>query len=286
MNHKQSVIAVSLCALFTLSAPVLAEEMHDADPRNTAWRVGIAADDNGEVKLAAGGGFNNLYGGEGVETQTIMLGEYFTQSEDFRFRLVNFDSRWGGVYTDLFLTDTTDMYTLGYMRPLQATNGKTMLFPSVNYTYVDFDTKQIAQNIGGTVVPGPRDEGFANGNVGQSPMDAALNSIGSSDVKAVLGGDDAHMASVNLYALQPWNDTHYTVLQFFAGSSYSGVEMEMVDLMWLQGIRSNIGDTVFNIYLEAKYTNIKFKELNNPIGDKDYTRGEEAKFSVGFEWRF
>ncbi|MGR5543229.1 hypothetical protein ACPV5V_32230, partial [Vibrio campbellii] len=79
------------------------------------------------------------------KTQTIMIGEYFSQSEDFRFRLANFDERFGGVYADFYLTDTTNMYTGGYMLPLTATNGKTLLFPSVNYSYVDFDTDQIAQ---------------------------------------------------------------------------------------------------------------------------------------------
>ena len=283
-NYKHSLIALGVISALTLSHSVIAAEndVHDADPRNTAWRGGIASDDNGEIKLVAGGGFNNLYGGDGVETQTIMIGEYFTQSEDFRFRLANFDSRFGGVYVDTYLTDTTDMYTAGYMLPLTATNGKTMFFPSVNYSYVDFDTDQIAQNIQGTIVPNSM-SGYSTGT-GQTALNNALMNINGSAVKDVLGGDDAHMASVNLYGLQPWNDTFYTVFQAFGGSSYGGVDMEMVDLMLLQGTRTEVGGAIFNIYLEAKYTNIKLNDINMP--HKDYLRGEETKISVGFDWRF
>lgn len=283
-NYKHSLIALGIISALTLSHSVTAteNEVHDADPRNTAWRGGIASDNNGEIKLVAGGGFNNLYGGDGVETQTIMIGEYFTQSEDFRFRLANFDSRFGGVYVDTYLTDTTDMYTAGYMLPLTATNGKTMFFPSVNYSYVDFDTNRIAQNIQGTIVPNSM-SGYSTGT-GQTALNNALMNINGSAVKDVFGGDDAHMASVNLYGLQPWNDTFYTVFQAFGGSSYGGVDMEMVDLMLLQGTRTEVGGAIFNIYLEAKYTNIKLNDINMP--HKDYLRGEETKISVGFDWRF
>ncbi|WP_117232710.1 hypothetical protein [Vibrio maerlii] len=283
-NYKHSLIALGVISALALSHTATAAEndVHDADPRNTAWRGGIASDDNGEIKLVAGGGFNNLYGGEGVDTQTIMIGEYFTQSEDFRFRLANFDSRFGGVYIDTYLTDTTDMYTAGYMLPLTATNGKTMFFPSVNYSYVDFDTDQIAQNIRGTEVPNSM-SGYSTGS-GNTALNSALMGINSGSVKDVLGGDDAHMASVNLYGLQPWNDTFYTVFQAFGGSSYGGVEMEMVDLMLLQGTRTEVGGAIFNIYLEAKYTNIKVNDINLP--NKDYLRGEETKVSIGFDWRF
>ncbi|CAM4366201.1 hypothetical protein [Vibrio agarivorans] len=286
MKNLQSLTAAGLALTTLLSTNVLAGEgeVHDADPRNTAWRGGIATDDNGEIKLVAGGGFNNLYGGGEYKTQTIMIGEYFSQSEDFRFRLANFDERFGGVYADFYLTDTTNMYTGGYMLPLTATNGKTLLFPSVNYSYVDFDTDQIAQNIRGTIVPNAASD-YSSGTGMASSLSAVIG-INSGAVKQVLGGDDAHMFSVNLYGLQPWNETFYTVFQAFGGSTYGGVEMEMVDLVLLQGTRTKIGDAVFNIYLEGKYTNIKISELNNPIGSKDYLRGEEAKVSIGFDWRF
>lgn len=277
---------MSCMTLLTTAVYAQDQEVHDADPRNTAWRGGIATDDEGEIKLVAGGGFNNLYGGGEYKTQTIMIGEYFTQSEDFRFRLANFDERFGGVYADIYLTDTTNMYTGGYMLPLTATNGTTLLFPSVNYSYVDFDTDQIAQNIRGTQVPNQL-SGYSTGT-GQQSIFTTMNSIagiGPGQVEHVLGGDDAHMFSVNLYGLQPWNETFYTVFQAFGGSTYGGVEMEMVDLVLLQGTRTKVGDAVFNIYLEGKYTNIKVNELNNLPG-KDYLRGEEAKVSIGFDWRF
>ncbi|WP_047047886.1 hypothetical protein [Vibrio mexicanus] len=284
MTLNKSLIALGLAALSTSGMAVATEaEVHDADPRNTAWRGGIATDDNGEIKLVAGGGFDNLYGGGEYQTQTIMIGEYFTQSEDFRFRLANFDERFGGVYADVYLTDTTNMYTGGYMLPLTATNGKTMLFPSVNYSYIDFDTKQIAQNIRGTDVPNQL-KGYSTGT-GQTGIMSALEGVGPAHVEHVLGGSDAHMASVNLYGLQPWNDTFYTVFQAFGGSTYGGVEMEMVDLVLLQGVRTQVGDAIFNIYLEGKYTNIKINELKDLPG-REHLRGEEAKVSIGFDWRF
>ncbi|MGR5267744.1 hypothetical protein ACPV5R_08315 [Vibrio astriarenae] len=70
MKNLQSLTAAGLALTTLLSANVLAGEgeVHDADPRNTAWRGGIATDDNGEIKLVAGGGFNNLYGGGEYKT--------------------------------------------------------------------------------------------------------------------------------------------------------------------------------------------------------------------------
>ena len=272
-NIKKTAL---LAFAVTLSGNVLAEEVHDADPRNTAWRGGIAADDAGEIKLAAGGGFKNLYGNDKYQTQTIMIGEYYTQTEMARFRLANFDERFGGIYADFYLTDTTNMYTAGYMLPLTAANGKTLFFPSVNYSYIDFDTDQIEQNITGTIVPNALNQ-YTTGT---------SSAITSQQIKQILGGDDAHMASVNLYGLQPWNETFYTVFQVFGGSSYGGVEMEMVDIMLLQGTKTKIGNAIFNIYLEGKYTKVKINELNHPSGGSDHLRGEEVKVSVGFDWRF
>ncbi|MCK6263508.1 hypothetical protein KP803_09510 [Vibrio sp. ZSDE26] len=284
MKNKKSLIALGVIAALSFSGFVAASdnEVHDADPRNTAWRGGIATDDNGEIKLVAGGGFNNLYGGDEYQTQTIMIGEYFTQSENFRFRLANFDERWGGVYVDTNLTDAANFYTAGYMLPLTATNGTTQFFPSVNYSYIDIDTNEIAKGINQEIA------GFNGYSTGTGQMSAlnALQGVTGGQVKDILGGDDAHMASVNLYGLQPWNDTFYTVFQAFGGSSYGGADVQMVDLMLLQGTRTQIGDAVFNIYLEGKYTNIKVNDVNDPTGGKDYLRGEETKVSIGFDWRF
>ncbi|PSU34761.1 hypothetical protein [Photobacterium lutimaris] len=278
MKSSKTLLSVGLAAAMALSATtVAADEVHDADPRNTAWRGGIATDNNGEIKLVAGGGFNNLYGGGDYTTQTIMIGEYFTQSENFRFRLANFDERFGGVYADVNLTEGVDFYTAGYMLPLTATNGTTLFFPSVNYSYVDFDTAEIANGF---------NEQASNSALGGYSMGSNSHRLQGADVKHLLGGDHAHVASVNLYGLQPWNDTHYTVFQAFGGSSYGGVDMQMVDLVLLQGMRTQLGDAVFNIYLEGKYTNIKVNDVNDPTGNVSHLRGEETKVSVGFDWRF
>ncbi len=280
MNSNKKLLSLAIISALTLSGAAFASsdtmEVHDADPRNTAWRGGIASDDSGEVKLVAGGGFNNLYGNGEYQTQTMVIGEYFTQSENFRVRLANFDERWGGVYIDVNNTEAADFYTAGYMLPLTATNDKTLFFPSVNYSYIDIDTKEIAKQMSNPLSA----EGYSSGT-GQLE---SLQSVSSGMVKDALGGDDAHMASVNLYALHPWNDTFYTAFQAFGGSSYGGVEVEMVDLMVLQGIRTQVGEGVFNIYFEGKYTNLQVNDVE--MGDKDYLRGEETKFSVGFDWRF
>ncbi|WP_394130114.1 hypothetical protein [Shewanella maritima] len=287
MNNTNSITTLGLIAALSLSASAIADDnqVHDADPRNTSWRGGIAADQNGELKLVAGGGFNNLYGNGEYQTQTIMIGEYFTQSENFRFRLANFDERFGGVYADVNLTDPVNLYTAGYMLPLTATNNVTSFFPSVNYTYIDFDTNGIASDLNAGFIQAPvQMNGYATG----SNQTFAFNSmnISGSDVKDMLGGSDAHMASVNLYALQPWNDTHYTVFQAFAGSTYGGVDMQMVDLVLLQGTRTKLGDAILNIYVEAKYTHVQLNDVNNPMSENGYLRGEDTKISVGFDWRF
>ncbi|MBY6186773.1 hypothetical protein KUV89_09085 [Marinobacter hydrocarbonoclasticus] len=279
---KKSNVFAALGIASTLfvgvSSAVVAEEVHDADPRNTAWRGGIATDHRGEIKVVAGGGFNNLYGNGEYDTQTILIAEYFTQSEDFRFRLANFDERFGGVYADVNLTEVMDFYTAGYMLPLTATNGTTLFFPSVNYSYVDIDTNKIAGIINNQ---------FA-GQMGDYSTGTGLNalSMNGGSVKQMLGGDDAHMASVNLYGLHPWNDTHYTVFQAFGGSSYGGADLSMVDLVLLQGTRTQIGDAVFNIYLEAKYTNLKVDNVSDLQGNMGHVRSEDTKISVGFDWRF
>lgn len=276
MKSNKTLLALSIAAL-TLSSNAFAadSQVHDADPRNTAWRGGIATDHNGEIKLVAGGGFNNLYGNGEYQTQTIMIGEYFTQSENIRFRLANFDERFGGVYLDTNLTDASNLYTAGYMLPLTANNGVTQFFPSVNYSYIDIDTGYLD-----SMLPASNDaySGAMSGYSTGSGQAATLAAVSSKDA---LGGDDAHLVSVNLYGLQPWNDTSYTVFQAFGGSSYGGVDMEMVDLVLLQGTRTKVGDAVFNIYLEGKYTNLKVHDVAG-----GYARTEDKKVSVGFDWRF
>uniref|UniRef100_UPI00063C8AC5 hypothetical protein n=1 Tax=Vibrio mexicanus TaxID=1004326 RepID=UPI00063C8AC5 len=203
MKSSKSLLALGVAAALSLSGAAFAadSDVHDADPRNTAWRGGIATDHTGEIKLVAGGGFNNLYGNNEYTTQTIMIGEYFTQSENFRFRLANFDERFGGVYADVNLSDPSNMYTAGYMLPLTATNGVTMLFPSVNYSYIDIDTGYLD-----SMAPQSHDA-YSNTLNGYSTGSGQAATLGAISSKDALGGDDAHLVSVNLYGLQPWNDT-------------------------------------------------------------------------------
>uniref|UniRef100_UPI00063CE79E hypothetical protein n=1 Tax=Vibrio mexicanus TaxID=1004326 RepID=UPI00063CE79E len=205
MKSSKSLLALGVAAALSLSGAAFAadSEVHDADPRNTAWRGGIATDHKGEIKLVAGGGFNNLYGNNEYTTQTIMIGEYFTQSENARFRLANFDERFGGVYVDLNLTEASNLYTAGYMLPLTATNGTTLLFPSVNYTYVDIDTNEIAKGM--NAANNSALNGYSTGTGQMAALSAA--NVSGGDVANMIGGDDAHLVSVNLYGLQPWNDT-------------------------------------------------------------------------------
>ena len=64
-------------------------------------------------------------------------------------REIHFDKRFGGLYTDLIHTkDISNTYTFGYMLPLESADG-TKWFPSVNYSYVDFDTNGIADSVQG-----------------------------------------------------------------------------------------------------------------------------------------
>lgn len=252
-------------ALALASSPIFAadsDELHAFDPRNTQSRIGTMVNtDSGELKLFAGYGAANLYdaGPEG-KTQTVLFGEYFTDTDNMRARMAHFDSRAGGIYVDLYGTKLADSYTAGYMLPLEAANGTTKFFPSVNYTYVDVDLNKaadrIAKNSGGSV-----DE-----------IQSVLHSVGAKD---------AHLASVNLYALQPWNDTHYTVIQAMAGQAVDGIDdLNFVDLMWVQGMQAYVNGQNINIFVEGRYHNIETEVL----GPKK--RSEDAKISLGIDWRF
>ncbi|GDY24242.1 MULTISPECIES: hypothetical protein [unclassified Agarivorans] len=282
-NLNNTLIASAiLTALFSplsfaeeVAAPTADEEFHDADPRNSNWRGGIAADHNGQIKLAAGGG-------SGTETtQTTLLGEYYTESDNFRFRLAHFDARFGGVYTDLYrVTDLTNMYTAGYMLPLKTAEG-TMFFPSINYTYVDWDV----DGIGNSIDSNCRNYGDLENGLCKGIAD--FGGANGTNVAKFLGSDNSHMSSLNLYVLQPWNNTHYTVLNANMGKSFDGVEMNVVNLMWLQGIRTHLGDNILNIYLEVKYDVLEVDSAYyNPISNKGSVKSEETIGTIGFDFRF
>lgn len=72
-----------------------------------------------------------------------------------------------------------------------------MLFPSVNYTYIDIDTNKIASNINSAT---NQLQGYSSGTGQTSAMNNIAAETGN-QIKDILGGDDAHMASVNLYRI-------------------------------------------------------------------------------------
>lgn len=222
-----------------------AEHFHDADPRNTQTTVGLATDDNGDMKLAFGGGGANLYGGGKYQTQNILYAEYLTQSEQLRIRAVNFDERFGGIYVDLAFQDIIDMYTVGYMVPIQAVDSRLLFFPSLNYTRVEFDTEQAADQVidinGGPII-------IDGTEYGRDAIADIIKNLG------LHGKDSSDLLSLNVYAMMPWNETHYTMMQVTSGSSYGGFDMQMVDLYFMQGVRGNLGKVTANIYLEARHT--------------------------------
>lgn len=250
-RNKVSTTLVSVVVALA-STSVFAEQSeggqehqyHDADPRNSSLRAAVFSDDEGELKLLAGGGASGL---TSDISQTVGFAEYYTQSENARLRAAHFDS-FGGVYVDVYqLKDAANMYTTGYMLPLGSEDG-TLFFPSVNYTYVD----------GGDAY-------------------STLNGLGV----PLQGNEEAHLGSVNMYALHPWNDTHFSVFNINLGSSYGGAEMQVANLMWLQGIKTKVKDKDFNIMFEFKYDVIS---VQNAHGIDETS--EEVTASIGFDYRF
>ncbi|NRA42773.1 MAG: hypothetical protein HRU21_10785 [Pseudomonadales bacterium] len=222
-----------------------AETFHDADPRNTQTSFGFAADQDGELKVSAGGGGANLYGGDEIQTQTIIYAEYFTQTEQARLRMANFDERFGGIYLDLGLQDIIDMYTVGYMLPLQAFESSLMFFPSLNYTRVEFDSDEAADAV----------LDAAGGRIEIDGVEYSRDAIADIITNIALeGSDSSDVASLNVYAMMPWNETHFSMLQITSGSSYGGFDMELVDMYFMQGIRAQLGANVVNIYFELQHT--------------------------------
>ncbi|GEA61135.1 hypothetical protein [Vibrio comitans] len=238
-----------------------ASEYHDADPRNSSLRAAVLADDKGEIKLLAGGGASGL---TSDISQTVGFAEYYTHSNNARLRGAHFD-RFGGAYVDIYhLDDVANMYTGGYMLPLSSGDG-TLFFPSLNYTYVDFQTGDLAEVLNSHLTP-----------VGGYP------SLTPNHIVTLLDGDTSHLGSVNLYALHPWNDTHFSVFNINLGSSYSGVDMQMANLMWVQGIKTKVADKDFNILFELKYDVISVQNESYSIDETS----EEVTASIGVDYRF
>ncbi|MGF1755119.1 hypothetical protein L4C33_16170 [Vibrio makurazakiensis] len=144
MKKLNIITATAIVASMLVPAASFAngdeQQYHDADPRNSSARAAVFADEQGELKLLAGGGAGGL---TSDISQTVGFAEYYTQSHNARLRAAHFD-RFGGMYLDVYhLDDAAGMYTTGYMLPLSNSDG-TLFFPSLNYTYVDFKTNDIA----------------------------------------------------------------------------------------------------------------------------------------------
>ncbi|PKH07800.1 hypothetical protein [Moritella sp. Urea-trap-13] len=243
------------------------QEYHDADPRNSNFRAAVFASDAGELKLLAGGGASGL---TSDISQTIGFAEYYTQSNNARVRAAHFD-RFGGAYMDLYrLDEAAGMYTAGYMLPLESDDG-TLFFPSLNYTYIDFKTADLSE--------------LANSSMAGSPLSVSGFSVSDADIQQTLKGNDAHLGSVNLYAVHPWNETHFSVFNVNLGSSYSGVDMQVANIMWVQGIKTHVADKTINIMLEVKYDAMKLQTEQSNLSDGE-ERSEEVTVSVGVDYRF
>jgi len=245
------------------------QEFHDLDPRNTHLSLGLIAYDNGDLKITSNGGFSNSYGNGEYQNLQVFGAEYNTQSERARFRGVNFDERFGGVYVDLVLQDVMNIYTVGYMIPLQAINSKLLFFPSINYTHVDFDTKAAASKV--IEHKGDGDSIVIDGvEVSRDTLANIIKDLGLD------GHDTSSLGTFNLYSLMPWNTTHYSLAQITAGSSYSGFDMEMVNVYLQQGMRTKVGEQVVLVYLEVEYTDITIQ--SEEISDTSIGFGVNFKF--------
>jgi len=245
----KNVLLVTLISTMFISSGAVAQKRHTKDPRNASGKVGIEVDHHGELKLAFGNGAKNWYGEN--ENEVIFLLEFETESNDGRFRFVNFDDRFGGIYADIISTKNESVLnTVGYMLPITADNGDTLFFPSVNYSYLALD----GENTLRTHVP-----------------------------KELGGGNNSHLSSLNLYILHPWNDTHFTFIEMFGGHSFDGVEMEMYDLCWTQGMNSTILNSPATVYFKGQYTRTEVFGQFAPSGS---INDEETIFSFGLDIKF
>ncbi|MCL1050654.1 hypothetical protein L2755_13625 [Shewanella abyssi] len=244
--QKTMTAALVMASLST--AAIASEDMHTKDPRNAGQKVGLEVQHNGDLKLIGGGGATNWYAGS--DNQLVYQAEYELDSEYARVRGANFDSRFGGLYVDIIsIADASVMSTVGFMLPITADNGKTLFFPSINYSYVAHDKKALR---------GVPDE------------------IG--------GGNASHLSSLNLYILHPWNETHFSFIEMVGGKSFSGVEMEMYDVVWTQGMNSNILGQPAMVYFKGQYS--RTEVYGQFTGAKGSLNSDEAKFSFGFELKF
>ncbi|ABV85591.1 hypothetical protein [Shewanella pealeana] len=246
----KNALLVSLLAVMLIPTSAHAEEeRHTKDPRNAAGKVGVEVSHHGELKLAFGNGAKNWYGDN--ENELIFLYEFETGTSDSRFRLINFDDRFGGIYADIINTNNESVLnTIGYMLPFNADNGKTMFFPSINYSYLALDES---------------------------------NELRTDVPEELGGGNHSQLSSLNLYILHPWNETHFTFIEMFGARSFAGVEMEMYDVAWTQGMNSTLLNSPATVYFKGQYTRTEmFGEfaVNGSINDEDlvFSFGVDIKF--------
>lgn len=268
------IFSSGLCLLSLFSAMSLAQEapgsqaaeLHDADPRNTQTTLGFGADQDGDIKLVAGTGGGNLYGNGEYQTQTIFYTEYYTQAEQARIRLANFDERFGGIYADVAVQDVMDLYSVGYMLPLETVESKLLFFPSINYMRASFNTDEAADNI-------------VDANGGPIEIDGIeYDAAAISDIihnLALEGNDEADLVTLNLYAMMPWNNTHFSMLQLVSGSSYGGFDMETNLVYFQHGLRAKLGENIVNIYLEAQHSKTNIQGVD--------TEGDRIGLGINFK---
>jgi hypothetical protein len=139
------------------------------------------------------------------------------------------------------------------MIPLETFNSNLLFFPSINYTRAEFDSDQAAKNILESSKGRIEIDGVEYGR------DAISNMITNI---ALEGSDSADLFSLNVYAMKPWNETHFSMLQLTSGSSYGGFDIDMVDVYFMQGIRAKLGKTVVNVYLEVEHSEINIQGVN------------------------
>lgn len=247
--------------------PSQASEFHDADPRNTQTSLGLAADQDGDMKITFGTGGANLYGDDAYATQTILNIEYHAQAEQTRIRNANFDERFGGIYIDVSMQDIIDMYSIGYMVPMEGAGSNTLFFPSLNYTRAEFNSDEAADalldSLGGRI----EIDGI------EYSRDAIADMITNIGLK---GDDSADLASLTIYAMKPWNETHYSLAQVTSGSSYSGFDMEIIDLYFMQGMRATVSGHSVNFFVELEYSETTIQGVET----------EAEMFGVGFMFKF
>lgn len=234
------------CSAFAGVAVAEEDKLNTKDPRNTQHKAGFEVANDGDLKFVLGGGTNNWY--DGAENQLVYQLEYEFDSENYRVRAAQFDARFGGLYVDVIgTTDTSTMSSVGYMIPIAGNNGDTMFFPSINYSYIALDDKNPIRSI--------------------VPADLG-------------GGNNAHMSSLNLYIIHNWNETHFSFIEMFGGKSFEGVEMELYDVAWTQGMNSNIMGREALVYFKTQYTYNEVVIGNSTPAEDDW------RFSFGFDIKF